>query len=739
MNHRLASVIVLCFSFCTANAATNDKSTTANSSRPTVAVILGGGGAHGVTHLGVLAELERQRVPVDLVIGTGFGGIIGGLYASGMSIAEIDEFLFDTDWPDVFNPDTRREDLSFRRKRDDEDFLVKFSVGVKNGQAQMPTSLVPSDKLAQLLQSATANTKGVESFDDLPVPFRTVAMDLLTGNEVVLQSGALDRAMLATISAPGTLAPVQIGEHSLITGSLVNNLPVDVAREWGADVIIVVDIGVYIRTADDLNSIFAIVDQVSHLIQVRSSEAGIAQLSDRDFLVRPDIRPNKETDVLEPKLNVKKGAESIAAISDKLNSLALDEQQFAALQASRIDRRALNPIISEIVLVNNSQVDDAVILANLSQNLNEPLDGPALEEDLRKIYGIGSFASVDFSLREQDETSVLELTTIENQTGNKFWRFGIAMADDFNGNSAYTASASLTWTNLNAYGAEWRNVFRLGETQQISTQFFQPITRSGRYFSFLNAGFTDRNVNIFADGDILGQARVRETTAQLGLGRIFGNSAQVVVGILRGFGSSDSNIGTGVPSTEFDIGGYLVAWDFDTYNNIYFPKTGTRAAVSWVGQRESAGASFDVDIVKAGFGTAKTWGDKTFIAGVSLQSQLEDVPGAQNLVTLGGLFQLSGYQRDELSGRHTALARSVFYRKLQSNPLRGFLDATTYVGVSLELGNAWQNTDDISFSDSVLAGSIFFGADTFIGPVYLAGGLAEGGKSAAYLFVGRPF
>lgn len=739
MHYRLVSLVALLFVFCATHAASNDSVESSKSSRPKVAVILGGGGAHGVAHLGVLAELERQRIPVDLVIGTGFGGVIGGLYASGMPIAQIDAFLFDTDWPDVFNPDTRREDLSFRRKRDDEDFLIKFSVGVKDGQAQLPTSLVPNDKLAQLLQSATANTKGVGSFDDLPVPFRTVAMDLLTGNEIVLHSGALDRAMLATISSPGTLPPVQIGSYSLITGSLVNNLPVEVAREWGADVIIVVDIGAYIRTADDLSSIFAIVDQVGHLFQIRSSQASIALLGDRDVLVQPDLQANKETDVSDPKVNVEKGAEAIASVSAQLKSLALDEQQYAILLADRISRRTLDPIISEIALVNNSSVDDAVILASLSQRLNKPLDGEALEEDLRKIYGIGSFSSVDFSLRDQGGSSILEVTTVESQVGNRFWRFGIAMEDDFNGNSSYTASASMTWTNLNTFGAEWRNVFRIGETQQVSTQFYQPIVRSGRYFSFVNLGFADRNVNIFADGDILGQARVRETTAQLGLGRIFGNSAQVTVGILRGFGSSDANIGTGIPSTDFDIGGYLLSWDFDTYNNVYFPKKGTRASISWVGQRESAGASFDVDIVRAGFGTAKTRGDRTFIAGVTLQSQLDDVQGAQNLLTTGGLFQLSGYQRDELSGRHTAVGRAIYYQRLHSNPLRGFLDATIYAGVSLELGNAWANSSDISFNDSIFAGSLFFGADTFVGPVYLAGGLAEGGKSAMYLFVGRPF
>ena len=235
MVHRLALLIVICLPVCFANNALGEPGPNAETSRPKVAVILGGGGAHGVAHLGVLAELERQRIPIDLLVGTGFGGIVGGLYASGMTVAEIDEFLFETDWDNVFDPDTRREDLSFRRKRDDADFLVKFSVGVKDGQAQLPTSLVPSDKLTQLLQAATANTKGVENFDRLPVPFRTVAMDLLTGDEVVLQAGALDRAMLATLSSPGTLPPVQIGEKPLITGSLVNNLPVSVAREWGAE------------------------------------------------------------------------------------------------------------------------------------------------------------------------------------------------------------------------------------------------------------------------------------------------------------------------------------------------------------------------------------------------------------------------------------------------------------------------------------------------------------------------
>jgi NTE family protein len=739
MAHRLVSSILSCALLSGASITLADQHQEAASPRPRIAIVLGGGGAHGVAHLGVLRELERQRVPIDLVVGTGFGGVIGGLYASGMSVAEISDFLFDTDWDNVFNPDTRREDLSFRRKRDDDDFLIKYRVGVKDGQAQLPTSLVPNDKLGQLLQSATANTKGLENFDALPVPFRTVAMDLLTGAEVVLKSGALDRAILATLSSPGTLPPVLIDQTPLITGSLVNNLPVDVAREWGADIVIVVDIGTYIRAEDDLSSIFAIVDQVSHVLLQKNSQASIRQLGDADILIQPGVRPFKETDVREPERNVEEGAQSVSAVAARFDTIRLDEQKFAAISAERLARRSMDPVISEIRLQNDSKVDDEVIMAQLSQALNQPLDKQALEEDLRKIYGIGEFSSVEFDLRDMGESSVLELRTVESHTGNRFWRFGISLQDDLEGNSAYTGSASLTWTNLNRLGAEWRSVFRIGEIQQVSTEYYQPLVRSGRYFLSAVAGFSEHNVNSFSDGDIVGQVRIREVTGLLRLGRIFGNSGQVTVGLLRGEGSTRANIGSGIPSADFDIGGYTASASYDTYDNVNFPKQGARANLGWVGQRESAGASFDVDILSGNVGKAKTWGEQTFIAGLTLQSQLEDVPGAQNLVLTGGLFNLSGYQSDELSGRHSAVGRAIYYRKFRSNPLRGFLDATLYFGGSLELGNAWQDSSEISLSNTITAGSLFFGADTFIGPVYLAGGLAEGGKSALYLFVGRPF
>ena len=708
--------------------------------RSTVAVVLGGGGAHAVAHLGALQELERQRVPIDLVVGTGIGGVIGGLYASGMTLAEIQVFLFETDWEDIFDPDTQREDLSYRRKRDDEDFLIKYRVGIKDGQAQLPTSLVPNEKLARLLQSTVANTKGTKHFDDLPVPFRTVTMDLVTGDEVVLESGSLDRAMLATLSSPGTLPPVEIDGKLLITGSLLNNIPVDVAQAWGADVIIVADIGPYTRTAEDLNSVFNIVDQVSHLLQRHNSEASLAALRDSDIVIRPAVGPAKETDFSSMDERLSLGSQSVVDVSDRLAAIRMNDVAYENLIADRSAKRNLDPHITGIEISNDSNVDDSLILAQLSQPLNAPLDKEQLEADMRKIYGIGAFSSVDFNLRPQGEDAVLELNTVENRTGNRFWRFGISLQDDLEGNSSYTGSASLTWTQINRLGAEWRNVMRIGERQQLATEFYQPVDKLGRYFVSASGGFAERNLNIFeSDGDIFAQTRVQELTAALSVGRVFGNSGEFRLGLLRGSGTARSNIGSGIPSTDFDLGALTASAAYDTFDNVYFPKSGARAGLSWIGQRDSLGSSIEADIVAGNAAAVKTWGTHRLLAALDIQTQLDDVAGAQNLLSTGGLFRLSGFQRDELSGRHTAVGRLIYYRQIRSNPLRGLLEAALYVGGSLEAGNAWQNSSDISLSNTLLAGSLFVGADTFIGPVYLAGGLAEGGHTALYLFIGRPY
>jgi len=706
--------------------------------RPRVALVLGSGGAHGVAHLGVLKELERQRVPVDLIVGTGIGALIGGLYASAMPVDEIDDLLSGTDWQDIFNADTKREDLSYRRKQDDGDFTVKYKVGVKDGRAQFPTALLPNDKLSFLLQKVTANTKGLESFDELPIPFRATAMDLGSGELVVLDSGALDRVVLASLTAPGTLPPVRIGERLFVGGSLINNLPVHVARDCGADVIIVVDVGVYTRPVEDLNNVFRVVDQVAHLVQRRSSELGLAQMREVDILIRPDTKAQGETDFTNSQSDIDAGIAAAVAAGPRLASLGLDEASYESLAAERMRRKLASPVILGVKLVNESEVSDDIILAQINQRPDEPLDKAQLEQDLRSIYALGAFRTVEFDLLEDQQGTTLEIHTVEDKAAQRFWRFGVNVEDDLQGNSSYTGSASFTWTQINRLNAEWRSVFRIGERQQVSTQFYQPVVASGNWFVEPSIGYVERNVNTFENGELFDQFRVRETIGTIGFGRVIGKVGELRASYLRGEGTSSVNIGTEQPDQDFDIGGIFTSATYDNYDNIYFPKRGATAQLSWLAQRESLGSSIDVDIVSGNLGIANTWDVHSLLVGLEAASQLNDVAGVQNLLNTGGFLNLSGFQRDELSGRHTGVARTIYFRQLRSNPLRGFLNAKIYLGGSLELGGAWQDSDDISFSNSIFAGSLFVGLDTFIGPVYIAGGLAEGGNSALYLFVGRP-
>ena len=730
----LLSVLWALLQACPVYAQTYDED-----QRPSVVVVLGGGGAHAIANLGVLEELERQHVHIDAIVGTGIGGMIGGLYASGMTTAEIRELLISTDWRDIFNPDTRREDLSFRRKNDDQDFLIKYRVGIKDGQAQLPAALIPNGKLARLLQSSVAHTKGIQSFDDLPLTFRAVAMDLLTGEQVILDSGSLDRAMLATLTAPGTLPPVPIDGSYLVTGSLLNNLPVDVARDLGADVIIAADMGPYLRTADEINSVFDIADQVSHILQRQNTATSLATLFESDIVVRPVSVPARETDFSGLEQRMTEGADAVKSVADRFGSIRVSDAAYRDYVADRQDRRTTSPVISEIVLINDSNVDDELILAQLSQPLNVELDKEQLAADMRKIYGIGAFSMVDFNLQPQGENAILELQTIESRAGNRFWRFGLSLQDDFEGNSAYTGSASFTWTQINRLGAEWRNVVRLGEIQQLATEFYQPVDKLGRYFVSALASIDENNVNSFENGVIVDQSRVRRVLGQLAVGRIFGNSGEIRVGTVFGSGTTQSNIGSPYPSTTFDVGGIKASASYDTLDNVYYPQRGLTASVGWIGLRDSMGATTDLDVVEGTFGRPMSWGANTLVASLKIQTQLKEVTGVENLLSTGGLFNLSGFRRDELSGRHTAVGRLIYYRRIRSNPIRGLLDASLYVGGSVELGNAWQNSSEVKLSNSLFAGSLFLGADTFVGPIYLAAGLAEGGHSAMYLFIGRPF
>src|SRR4249919_2071740 len=257
--------------------------------RPRVGLALGGGGARGIAHIAVLRQLEAMKVPIDCIAGTSMGALVGAMYASGMSVDEIEKTVLGLDWPRLFDDSLERPERSFRRKRDDELVISAPGVGVGRKGVKIAGGLLAGERILLLFEDLVEPVSTIEDFDRLPIPFHAVAADINDGEPVVIQGGDLALAMRASMSLPGIFPPVPLGEHILVDGGIARNLPVDVVREMGADIIIAVDVGTPLAKLDHSSSALAITSQLTGLMTVSNTRAQIATLGARDILLTPAL------------------------------------------------------------------------------------------------------------------------------------------------------------------------------------------------------------------------------------------------------------------------------------------------------------------------------------------------------------------------------------------------------------------------------------------------------------------
>ncbi|MGH8721633.1 MAG: patatin-like phospholipase family protein, partial [Burkholderiales bacterium] len=303
--------------------------------RPRIGLVLSGGGARGLAHVGVLKALEELRIPVDAIAGTSMGAVVGGLYASGMTASEIDELMRGLDWSAAFRDRPARNTLNFRRKQDDREFLVRFPLGISGGDFRVPRGLIQGQRLTQLLRLETLPVAAVEDFDELPTPFRAVAADLETGARIVLASGDLTSAMRASMSAPGVFAPVEIDGRLLVDGGIVENLPVDVAKSMGVDIVIAVDVGFQPVGRKELTSALAVSNQAITIMMLRETGRQRSLLTGNDLLIAPAMPDLQSTDFAAAERTIGLGLAATRASAERLAQLSLDDAQWQDYVAAR--------------------------------------------------------------------------------------------------------------------------------------------------------------------------------------------------------------------------------------------------------------------------------------------------------------------------------------------------------------------------------------------------------------------
>jgi len=706
--------------------------------RPRIGLVLSGGGARGSAHIGVLKVLEELRIPVDIITGTSMGAIVGGFYAAGSSPAELETMVTSMEWSEAFRDRPPLEDLSFRRKEDSANHLIKFDAGIRNGRLALPLGLIQGQNLNFILKSRLIHTASVEDFNRLKIPFRAVAADIVTGESVILGSGDLATAMRASMSIPGVFAPVELGGRLLVDGGIADNLPIEVARKLGADIVIAVNIGTLRRPREKLDSAMAITAQVMTILIQKNTDEQLATLRKGDILLQPPLGDIGSSDFDHAATAIRLGEEEARRLAPSLAGLALPSAAYQNWLASQRREPYVMPVIAGLSLENTSPIADEVIRAQINTRPGDTLNLETLEKDLKRIYSIDTFEKADFHLRQREGKTDLLIETKEKSWGPNHLRFGLGLEDDFRGSATYSLSANFTAQGLNRLGAEWENQIQIGDTPRFFSEFYQPLDNTLGYFIAPRIEYRSWNINAFSQDVIVAQYRARALEGGFDVGRQFGNWGQLRVGLRRGFGDIDVRIGTPGQTDRFNSGALYGAFAYHRLDSLYFPRHGTAAEVAWTVPRTELGSDFSGNNLTVNWMTAKTWERHTFLTSLGVQSVLNSDAPLQDSYALGGFLNLSGFARDELSGRHTGLGRLIYYYQFGSVGL-GEFRMPLYLGGSLEAGNAWATRADISGRTVLYAGSLLIGAETYLGPLYIAYGQAEGGHRSAYLFLGHKF
>ena len=709
---------------------------TTSSARPVIGLVLSGGGARGASHIGVLKVLEELRIPIDIITGTSMGAIVGGMYAYGYSVDEIEKLLVETDWESSFRDEPPRQNRSFRRKQDDYDFLIKQEAGIKDFNFTIPKGLLQGQQLRLRLKSLTLFAP--TDFDSLPIRFRAVGADIETGEAVTLGSGSLSTAMLASMAIPGVFAPVELDGRLLVDGGFANNLPVQLAQDLGADILIVVDLSTEPQDREGLSSPLSILNQIMGFTILGNTAEQLEKLTPDDILIQPDLGNHSSTDFWRAPEMIGSGVVAANLMTQQLSKLSVPEAEYKEFLAVTKQREVVSPVIGKVTINNQSPLSSDVIKANITTQAGEKLDIPTLEEEIHQLYGMNIFERVDYNLLHEDQQTELSLRATEKEWGPHYLRFGLIMETNFEGSGIFNLASSHTMTPINSMGGEWRSEIQIGHDQRITTEIYQPIDNTLRYYFRSLLGYYETHSAVFESGRQVADLNVKYSNFLLAAGRQFGNWGQIEIGAYAGSGDVSPYIGAlSTSSEDVKFGTWVVTFTYDQLDSINFPRNGLMANISWSASRDELGAKDEYDSFNINGLWAETWDKNTVMLWGGVAGVTNTDEPADNAFSIGGLFNLSGYRESELAGRYAGLMRIIYLREIGES--RSVLKVPVYAGFSLEAGNVWNDRDDIRFDSLLLSGSITLSVDSPLGPIYLARGYAEGGRNENYFYLGRTF
>jgi len=747
--NRFGTIFFTLISLCFCKVALSENSATGSSEknaenssktqRPKIGLVLSGGGARGFAHIGVLKVLEQNNVPIDYIVGTSMGSIIGGLYATGLTPEEIERGVDGIAWKQVFKDFANRDYKSFRRKQDDYDFFNLHRVGITKDGLQFSPGLIEGQQIEIALDRLAYPGFQVHDFDKLRIPFRAIATDITTGKAFIIKNGNLARAMRASMSIPGALPPITIDGKLLVDGGISNNVPINVIRDMGADIVIVVDVSAPLETKEEIKSSIDVTAQLTTILTRRSADLQIETLKDSDVLIVPDEKEISSSDFNKYPALIAAG---IAAATEKIKEikkLSLTYEDYSSYAASLPTVANRNPIIDFIEINNKTSLRDEVIRVRIHQKIGEALDIPQLEQDISYIYGLDYASSVVYSIEQRNGKTGLFVYTRDRNWAHSFLQFGLSIESAFEIQSINNFFVSYNKNDLNSLAGEFRAVASVGNEPELTGEYYQPLNAGLDYFIAAKSGIETLVVPTLFEDKIVSVQRFNRQFISLSAGKLFKQTTSLSLGMRYNDGRVSAITGPDVEENRDFIESYYYLKLFhDSLDNLSFPNSGFFSNLSINANRKNIGADSDYEQLKLAISGAGTFERYTILSRVMLEATLDERAAndirANELFWHGGFLELSGTIRNELFGQYFGLIETAFYRRLGDIT---FLPL--YAGFSLEAGNAWIERSDINSNNIRYSGSIFVGAETFLGPVYIAVGASSKGDLAFYFNISKTF
>lgn len=698
-----------------------------------VGVVLGGGGARGFAHLGVLKELDRLHIPVACIAGTSAGALIGGMYANGLSLDKMQQAFKEADWDQMLSGKPDRSVVSYDRKRDDYRNFFDVTFGIKDGGVRAPKSAINSQQIEMFIRRLTHDRSGV--FDNLPIPFRAVATDLSSGDRVVFDKGALDIALRASMAVPGVFDWVQYDGHLLVDGGLAENIPVDQVKGRCASRVIVVSVGTPLMKKDEIQSLFDVVAQTSNIMVARNEREQMKLLDTGDVVISPDLTGFSAVSFDQNQAIIQRGEQAARKMDDVLKPFSVSDEAYAKWK-SRLTLPDYPPVDEVKVKGEINHVDEKSLTSALT-NKGKSTTVDVISSQINQIFAQGDYDSLGYELSSESGKNILTVWPQERSTGQDSLRFGMNLQSATPGDTGFTFLVAHQKTWINSAGGVWRNNLSVGSNRLVKSELYQPLYYNSSVFVSPSVSYSEDLQPYYNPNHVkYAELTNRHVKLTADLGYALGQYGEVRAGVYRSQDSSSVSLGSvnNIEASQDTDTGVHTSVVIDQFDNPRWPRRGYFLSGEVTQAMTALGSTSNSQFYNVVGEASKTVGDITLRFTTKFKGNFNRADNDYRFQSLGGFLNLTGYQQSELQGTRVAFGRLMVYWRAASLP--SVIGSGLYAGMSLETGKVWGELQTSRNTDWIPAGSLFLGADTILGPFFLGIGNAQGGRLTGYMYLG---